>query len=116
MCEQVKEILQINLQTNLNQLQQQKCMVNIRFLFCLLKLAKCIFQEIEKCCAKYSNQFNELEIRLKRHVHSDEYDIPRDNSFPPYSPIITSASLSTGSYFSSEVNTSNPHTRRQTMQ
>ncbi|CAF0790607.1 unnamed protein product [Adineta steineri] len=97
MSEQVKEVLQINLRISLHQLEERKRM------------------EIEKCLEKYSSQFNDLENRLQRLIHNDEYNISQNNSPLLYDTRMTSASLSNVyPYSPSENLTTSQLQRRQT--
>ncbi|CAF4599281.1 unnamed protein product [Rotaria sp. Silwood1] len=62
MHEDVKEQLQINFQTNLDQLEEHKCM------------------EIQKCLEKYFNQLETIKVRLQHLTNRNEGDFQNDNS------------------------------------
>ncbi|CAF3900989.1 unnamed protein product [Rotaria sordida] len=67
MHEDVKEQLQINLQTNLDELEKQKA------------------KEIQKCLEKYFNQLDEIKSHLEQLVNNNEDNLRYDNSPSPSS-------------------------------
>ncbi|CAF0980766.1 unnamed protein product [Adineta steineri] len=79
MHEQLEATIQTNLQTAIKRLQKEKDL------------------ETKNRFTKYSNQLNEIKLRLQRDMYGNDCHAPRDNSSSttPYrSTIITSASLS----------------------
>ena len=94
MHEQLEKTIRTNLQTARNRLHEQKDLVINRYF--ILEINVFSFQETKSRFSKYSNQLNEIKLRLQNNMYGSDHNRSRESSslISHRSIIPTSASLS----------------------